>query len=314
MNNLKTNLTKMTVEEAIKVFNNTKVTINSYKPPPKGVRPKFIIKWGPPASGKGSQQMRETIASLGPSYDSYIHLNIDDLVESVTSFKVMTDAVLEPVNGTKLTEKTNVELMNILEKLTQNKINKLGKVYQNVRTTPNKSGENKSGENKNGENKNGEKKKKGMSLDNKLDDILTQALQRGINITFETTGGGSGWPHWIWRYFTKDIQKYDVIVIFPLVDFEETWTRYKSRAVQMYKTGRGIRFTVNKTVLKEIYQTSYRNFRNALTTHIPTTVNKVIMFDKGATIVMSPTINNRSNIPQMKVMREKIDEYITSSV
>lgn len=218
------------------------VSIFRLAPPPKNTRPNFVIKWGPPASGKGSADVKSAIESLGQPLSSYIQIGIDDLVESVKYFKN------ESTNRARkiFTNRGNVNLTNensivkFLNKITEENAKKLGNVYLGIRNTP-------------GSN--------GSKLSNKLNSILEQSIKLGKNITFESTGIG-GWPSWLFTNRGLKAHNYNVHIVFPLAPFELTWQRYRQRAAYQFLRGKGIRFASTKRSARSQYIESYNQFEN----------------------------------------------------
>ena len=54
--------------------------------PAKG-HPYFVVKYGPPGSGKSSDRVYDEIKKLGPSLTSYVDINQDTLVESMKNYR-----------------------------------------------------------------------------------------------------------------------------------------------------------------------------------------------------------------------------------
>lgn len=55
-------------------------------------KPLFIMKWGPPGSGKSSETVRSTIASLGVAEDNYLDFTPDKIIEALLPFRFDTAA------------------------------------------------------------------------------------------------------------------------------------------------------------------------------------------------------------------------------
>jgi hypothetical protein len=219
------------------------------KSPPNGVQPNFILKWGPPASGKGSHAVAEAIEALGQPMSSYIKIGIDDLVESTTYFKKESlhraQNVFNAARGTKRqVNSTNTNsIIKFLNKIPENNALKIGGVYTGIRETV-------------GSN--------GAKLSNKLNDALKEAIKQRKNITFETTGM-TGWPLWLFdpeSPFGLKAYNYNIHIVFPLVPFLITWRRYRQRAAYQFRAGKGIRFAASRGTLRQQYVASYREFEN----------------------------------------------------
>ena len=207
-------------------------------------KPVFVIKWVPPASGKGSSNVRNVIESLGYPIETYVNFNIDDVVESTKYFieesnrrarNYLSRIHVNPNNVNKV-----VEALNTIQ---QNNAISLGKSYSQIR---------------NGVGSSGKK------LSNKLDIFLQQAIQLRKNITFETTGM-SGFPEWLFTQKGLNNTNYDVHIVFPLVPFPITWERYRRRAALMLRSGKGFRFTSWKESARTQYRKPYDNFLNLIT-------------------------------------------------
>jgi len=100
------------------------------------------------------------------------------------------------------------------------------------------------------------RRKYNKQLDNALLTTLTNGKK---DVTFETTGGsGLDW--------LCDLHQdtYNVHLLFPLVEVEEGWKRYVSRAVNMYQKGNYFRFGTTWAKYKQMYNTSYQNFINII--------------------------------------------------
>jgi hypothetical protein len=203
-------------------------------------KPNFIIKWGPPASGKGSPAVKAIIESLGYPPDTYINFNIDDIVEATNYFRA--ESMKRAQNyfnrkGVNSTSENNI--VNKLNNINKNNAKKIGGVYSNVR---------------NGVGTNGK-----MKLGTKLSLLLEQAIKLRKNITFETTGMG-GWPEWLFTEKGLNKKDYNIHIIFPLVPFSVTWERYRRRAARMFLAKSGFRFASWKDSARDQYKKSYDKF------------------------------------------------------
>ena len=54
---------------------------------PAAERPFFILKWGPPGSGKSSETVRSTIESLGVPLENYMDYSPDKIIENLLPFR-----------------------------------------------------------------------------------------------------------------------------------------------------------------------------------------------------------------------------------
>ena len=57
---------------------------------PSSENPIYILKWGPPGSGKSSSKVTEFIKSLGQPIENYVDYSTDKLVESYVPFRSET--------------------------------------------------------------------------------------------------------------------------------------------------------------------------------------------------------------------------------
>jgi hypothetical protein len=210
-------------------------------------KPNFIIKWGPPASGKGSQAVKDTIASMGWPLDTYVNFNIDDAVQATELFKREStrraqeylNKVRNDPNKKNLNLTTINGIVNALNTINSNSALKIGKAYTNIR---------------NGVGTNGRK------LGAKMDAFLQQAIELRKNITFETTGMG-GFPEWLFSQKGLSDTNYNIHIIFPIVSFETSWARYRRRAAEMLIRNRaGFRFASWKDEARKQYRKSYDKF------------------------------------------------------
>jgi len=251
---------------------------------PRVSRPKLVIKWGPPASGKGSQAVREAISDLGEPYTTYLNINIDAIVESANYFKNTSRQAL--VNFLKsrgvknVTTLGNENISKILNEVTAAEAKKLGKAYGNVRFARLYESSALSAPPIRG------RSSKELTLSNKQDALLDQALASRRNVTVETTGSalhGNSWPRWLIDKLNQPEVKqhnYKVVFVFPLVPFAESWRRYRLRPIQSFMSGGGFRFASSRTDLRTTYIQSYTNFKNILGNEAQYShIDKVVVLD-----------------------------------
>lgn len=241
-------MTNITNENIFKIFtSNEKTSFKNFlnkkntKTPPI-----FVIKYGPPASGKGHEKVRNIIKNQGHDLDSYININIDDVIEShLTNFSQKSKKLINNILDNKKKHINDMTNKNYNEKFTK----QFSVLYFE------------------------ERKKEYMheneTLSRKLDRIMVQSINNNKNIIFETTGGfgtfewmfnGSGGKFWETSVNKKQLKTYKIIVIFPIVSKNIMWDRYKKRAINSYKSGKGFRFTSTKLNLFDQYDRSYNNF------------------------------------------------------
>ena len=123
---------------------------------------------------------------------------------------------------------------------------------------------------------------------------MTQAIEKGKNITFETTGG-TGFPDWLWEKERINLERknYEIIVIFPTIDFETTWARYKKRPINSLLRGHGgFRFASTKNQLSNTYKKSYTFMINAIKENGPFWVDSIYIINNGTTIEVETNKKN----------------------
>lgn len=256
MSTLSEKLTNITENSLSKIFTLNRRKVNNLPTP---TEPKFIIKYGPPASGKGSDAVKSLITSLGDPLNTYININVDDAVESTEMF---TSSSRDLVNNI-IKSKNLTNFNKFLNNATPEQVAKFSKIYTNIRFGKNN---------------------KGRTIGNKMDNLLMQALKAKKNITFETTGG-TKFPYWLWTDLQHLITGYKIVIIFPIVPFEETWRRYKMRPIQTYIKGGGFRFGSSKNQLRDTYSNSYKNFIKFINQP-----NKRLLIDK--IYIVPPAVND----------------------
>lgn len=301
--NLFSNLTQLTRNRIIGILTES----NAIQPSPRVIRnletlpkpsgrPKLVIKWGPPASGKGSARMREAINSLGDDYSTYLHVNVDAVVESTPYFTRASRTELIRMVGKTA---TNAQILAFLNKITPAEARKLGKPYANVRNTRNEMH---------------------RKISAKQDALIDEALDLGRNVSVETTGSGDregGWPGWL---INKEKVKtdYDVVFVFPLVTFPEAWRRYQRRPLQSFRQGGGFRFASNRTGLRNTYVKSYKNFIGILgNPQQRQKINRIIVLDpysSNKNINISPGNSTRRYITVARIgkLRAHLAEFVTA--
>lgn len=57
---------------------------------PSSENPIYVLKWGPPGSGKSSSKVTDFIKSLGQPIENYVDYSTDKLVESYVPFRSKT--------------------------------------------------------------------------------------------------------------------------------------------------------------------------------------------------------------------------------
>jgi hypothetical protein len=181
--------------------------------------PYLIIVAGPTASGKGSAPVKiQKLLNLPKTYTSVL---LDDLVEANPHYR---KGVQEFIDTKRKEGLSNVDIVNIFSNPTPYHITTFNNLYFESR--------------KNTDCNSGsiiESSKENLSSNTCEainDNILKQALDNSDNIVFETTG--QWWVGWLFELFKDQLQKnkYDIIVVYSIVDLCELLFRNKSRAVQ----------------------------------------------------------------------------------
>ena len=264
-------------------------------PKPSG-RPKLVIKWGPPASGKGSARMREAINSLGDDYSTYIHINVDAIVESTPYFTRTSRTELIRMVGKNAND---AKILAFLNKISAPDARKLGKPYSNVRNARNEMH---------------------YKISAKQDALIDEALDLGKNVSVETTGSGDregGWPGWL---INKEKVKtdYDVVFVFPLVTFPEAWRRYQRRPLQSFRQGSGFRFASNRGGLLRTYVKSYKNFIGILgNPQQRQKIKRIIVLDpyssnKNTNISQGNSTKRYITVAKIGKLRAHLAEFVTA--
>jgi hypothetical protein len=283
MNNLQVQLNQITENSLARLFSGNNRRVNNM-PTPTG-QPKFIIKYGPPASGKGSGAVRSVIESLGDPVSSYININVDDAVEATKAFRNRSRALVN-----RLTVKPNSPDFNaFLNRASTNEVAEFAKVYTSIRFSKNS---------------------KGLDIGAKMDNLLTQALKAHKNITFETTGG-NGFPTWIANWLGTLLKGYKIVVIFPTVPFEETWRRYKLRPTQVYKNGGGFRFASTKSQVRKIYRDSYLFMSEALGTGKVNWIDEIYIVGHASPTPLVVYPKRTQGQRQGQSVRNMLGEYVS---
>lgn len=208
--------------------------VNKLNNVPTQNRPVFIIKYGPPASGKSSQPMINVIKSFGYELNTYIHVNVDDVVESIKTFQNESMKMFQKRLTTNKLKDQN-QIIKILNNVSNNNAKMLFTPYVSIRYNSR------------------------LNIENRIDELMKHAIMARKNISFETTGSTS-FPFWIFNVLQPGINKYQIKILFPLVDCSEGWRRYKARAVKSYVQNKSVRFGLSRRQYTEQYIKSYKNF------------------------------------------------------
>jgi len=233
---LRNNENSITTEKLLKLFTGTHNKINNV-PGPLGGRPKLIIRYGPPASGK--TRLLETVKTnlgINDPPNSFIKIDIDSIVESLQYFKQHTRNIANRFIFKGITNKN--KLMNELNRVTPLQTVQIKNAYFRTRKAKNSA-------------------KKTISSKDTL--IMEMAIEKGKNLTIETTKPDFGW---VFDKFGTQLNhhNYMIIVAFPIPPFDEIWKRYRERAINSYLTGGPFRFFSTKSALNNAYTKSKKDF------------------------------------------------------
>jgi hypothetical protein len=234
---------------------------------------------------------------------SYWQFGVDDAIEFTNYFKTTSQALAKARFG-ELASINN--MMNSLNGISNTNAKALGKPYANVRIAENS---------------------QGNKMSNKLDKMMKATITARQNITFETTGtlpGVTGtprnietpWPAWIWKNQANSFfSHYNLIIVFPMVPFKETWRRYRMRAISSYKRGEGFRFASSKNQLRNSYQQSYTTFyRNLTNADRMARVAKVIVLPYNQpALEWNPQRLAGRRSPQRQAILDVVREYVMES-
>ena len=275
--------------------------------------PVLVIKYGPPASGKGSDGTRKAIESLGVNYDKMLHLNIDDVIESVKQFEVASRNQLETTFSYMTDNKTNnnkkKQLENNLNKITNNKAKEFSNIYFKTRNIPVR---NEIKVHHMMDTIQGKAMQKGIDISNftknmakefsniynkpvrneikvhhMMDTIQGKAMKKGIDISLETTGSFT-FPTWLYTEpkLQPYINNYDVVFVFPTLSCAEGWKRYRTRPILSYLKNGPFRFSSTKKGYIKQYISSYQTFLEEM---------PKMMKDKPVSYVIVPNDKKKNN-------------------
>lgn len=258
-------------------------------------KPVFVIKWGPPASGKGSAAVKKAIESLGYPMETYVNFNIDDVVEATKYFIEESNRRARKYLANVNVNANNVnKVVDALNTIKQNNAVAIGKPYRQIRNGIGSSGK---------------------RLSNKLDIFLQQAISLRKNITFETTGIG-GFPDWIFTNKGLNKTNYDIHIVFPLVPFNVTWERYRRRAALMLRSGKGFRFASWKEEALSQYRKSYDKFLDLVADARKIGLLKTITVIPFEGHPLKYTVNPREGLRSQNLVpiRSAVENFRNSSV
>ena len=286
------------------------------------IKPQFVIKYGPPACGKGSDKVRSQINNIIPNYSSYKYKNLPSSKDSIVK-KLSSPNSLNLFKKTKGKGDKNIANFNLNRLIEHDKdyIAKSRQLFQKLiknRTVKQVSKElntdskfSKKGFNiysnvyRKGENSNG------SYLWNGSDKAIENAKKSKKHIVAEVSGRKKlNDKSMKWMSLTNKSKVYHHTFIFPLVSFEELWNRYKRRALLSYLSSGPFRFFSTKKQLKEQYDHAMKAFLSVLdnpklrkTTFITIDNNNVLKFNV-----------NKQVTKKMKKVKRLMKQKITAKI
>ena len=265
-------------------------------------KPVLVVKYGPPASGKGSPPTRAAIESLGVQYNKMIHFNVDDVIESLNKFKGASRSQLEKTftyltNSARVKNNQMKQLEANLNKIGDHNIKDFSKIYFETRNTP--------------------MNNKGTKVGDLMDSIMGRAMEMSLDISMETTGSFS-FPDWLFSEpkLQPHINNYRVVFVFPTVKCGTAWSRYKSRPIKSYESGGPFRFGSTKTGFATQYINSYKAFINKMPNFmVGKDVSYIIVPNdpSNAGKPASGVIKNNSLLPKLEVFITDAEEFRRSA-
>lgn len=205
-------------------------TINSI---PTYMRPIFLIKYGPPGSGKSSAD--KLITSFGVPMSDYVNIALDDMVTSVRSYRRTTK---------KLHNRYKAENRNFNAEFYAG----INKAFANAKNAPNALG---------------------LSIDAKRKLLLQKSIDLGKNIIFETTGSSSKpGEDYLAEFLDAVPPIYQVILIYPVVRPDILKERVQVRATEQLKLAEPYFRIVNPGTIDTKVANSVRYFHEFLVPRI----------------------------------------------
>ena len=206
-------INQVTQEEIIHIFchGRTLEDLPSVSPP---AQPLFILKWGPPGSGKSSKKVNSYISSLGIPKEDYMEYTPDVIMENILPFRFLSSmAKLEYEKIKALVEQKKYsearELIQLYQLNTERKYSNKGKIQVKsfLNSWPTRSDPRLKGNsyhkslntilyNKTKSAYNFYREKalndSGMSIRQKMRNVLAAAFTSNKNIQYESSGLGYG--------------------------------------------------------------------------------------------------------------------------
>jgi predicted ABC-type ATPase len=231
--------------------------------------PKLIITYGPPASGKGYITEHLLMTQLKLTHASTIEINIDSIVSKLSGYIKEVQNCIQYYSSVKYTKDIKMEQMK-----------KCSDIYNKYRfnALPNST----------------------ETADDSTKKILLTALDKKLNIIYETTGNSITWTIDPVIHEAKK-NNYEIIIIYPIVDNEIIKRRLLSRAK---KEGRYL----SPSIVNEMVEKSQKNIKDLLPY-----CNEILVYDNNCTPKLIADIYNKAGVIQAKCVDDnQLYEFLDS--
>ena len=173
---------------------------------PSSENPIYILKWGPPGSGKSSSKVTEFIKSLGQPIENYVDYSTDKLVESYVPFRsetVVAKLQYEKAKALFFARGQWIEIRKLLQKAATKLPALSGEIAEMLRFDSQPKDNRKlfklfekilyaSLSNAYFMARDKESNSSGTILYKKMTDFMKKCFSANVNIIYETLGGGYG--------------------------------------------------------------------------------------------------------------------------
>lgn len=173
---------------------------------PSSENPIYILKWGPPGSGKSSSKVTEFIKSLGQPIENYVDYSTDKLVESYVPFRsetVVAKLQYEKAKALFFARGQWIEIRKLLQKAATKLPALSGEIAEMLRFDSQPKDNRKlfklfekilyaSLSNAYFMTRDKESNSSGTILYKKMTDFMKKCFSANVNIIYETLGGGYG--------------------------------------------------------------------------------------------------------------------------
>jgi len=262
--------------------------------------PVLILKVAPPASGKGSKKVQNSISKfLGTNIDNFIEYNIDDLVQSSLTFKDCTGSCIP--NEIKSQVNSNIQKQQLLNYLnSKNRRNNLSETYLQLR--------------------------KELKLKQLIMNHMKLDMKERKNLILETTGVDVSKIIWFLQEGNisqvtniskikrpNRLKPYKIILVYPMVQIKDRIQRYKSRTYTNFSEKRvGFRAGPSENVLKNNTQRTINTFSIVASSLLKNLfVDVVILVDNNSLNNTNNIIFKKENIKNESQARSNIKRIIS---